>query len=86
MKTPCPPLENKGSNALDGAMKDNPGVNSEPDMGKSLASPKPNMTSGYSQGALHEGPNTGPIDSDGDRDGSVEKDPFAPTGYYDDEY
>lgn len=75
MKTPCPPLENKGSNALDGPMKDNPGINTEPDMSGSLANPKPNMTKGYSPGDLM---NTDPS--------KVLKDPFSETGVFNDEY
>ena len=79
MKTPCPPLENKGSsNALDGGMKDNPGVNSEPDMGKSLANPKPNMKKGYSAGAIHGSPHA-PTDAN-------KRDQFATAGLLDDEY
>lgn len=78
MKTPCPPLENKGKNALDGPMKDNDSVNSEPDMSGSLASPKPNIKKGYSRGNIHGGE-----DSLTD---AVTRDPFAEAGYYDDEY
>ena len=74
MKTPCPPLENKGSsNALDGGMKDNPGINSEPDMGKSLDTPRPNIKTGVSKGS---------IDSFGDDDLGVKKDPYGEAGYY----
>jgi len=78
MKTPCPPLEGKGTNPLDGAMKDNPGANVDPDMGKSLGNPKPNMKSGYSQGSVHAG-------EDSLTEG-VKRDQFDETGYYNDEY
>ena len=50
--SPCPPLENKGSSALDGSMKDNPSINTEPDMSGSLGTPKPNMKTGYSKGSI----------------------------------
>lgn len=78
MKTPCPPLENKGTNPLDGPMKDNAGVNNEPDMSGSLGNPKPNLKNGFSRGALHGGE-----DSLTD---AVTRDPFGETGYFDDEY
>ena len=79
MKTPCPPLENKGSsNVLDGGMKDNPGVNSEPDMGKSLANPKPNMKKGYSGGAIHGGEDA--------VTNSNKRDPYGSDGVVTDDY
>lgn len=79
MKTPCPPLENKGSsNALDGGMKDNPGVNTEPDMSNSLATPKPNMKSGYSKGEILGSPHSPTY--------ANKRDPYVEAGLLDDEY
>jgi len=76
MKTSSPPLENRGSNALDGPMKSNPGVNTEPDMGESLAKPKPSLVSGFSKGSLM-------VD---DSENTTTKNPFKDSGYYDDDY
>jgi hypothetical protein len=54
MKNPkCPPLAGKkGSPALDTPMKDNPGINTEPDMAASKGPDDPSMKEGYSQGSI----------------------------------
>lgn len=41
-----------GSNDLDTSMKDNPGINRDPDMNKSMGTPKPDLKKGYSKGNL----------------------------------
>lgn len=66
----------KGSNDLDASLKDNPGANKDPDMGKSMGTPKPNMTEGFSKGDLHSG-SSDSVD--------IRKDPYGRDGqYYDD--
>lgn len=78
MKTSSPSLENKGANPLDGPMKDNLGVNTEPDMGGSLGAPKPSLKSGYSKGSIHGGEDS--------LAGVNSRNQFGETGYYNDEY
>ena len=62
----------KGKDGLDTSMKNNPGANRDPDMGKSIGTPKPNMKEGFSQGSLDmpqsgsEYPNITEVDEDYD--------------------
>ena len=49
----CPPLAGKTRSALDGPMKDNPGINTEPEMSGSKGPDNPNMKTGYSKGTLN---------------------------------